>query len=96
MHDDGVAKRHECCLIRGSQVTEHRGRGLAQPRQPRAGHTRAHIESKYEVERNLLEAHQVDALEHAIVADLEVVGTEPCDWTTALRHQHVDAHGLGP
>ena len=49
---------------------------MAQPQPLKA---RAHIERKHHIQRNLLEAGEIDFLSNAVVQDLEVGGVSP--WT---------------
>ena len=62
--------------------------------EPQPLEARAHVERKHHVQRNLLEACQIDALTHAIVEHLEIVGGQTLHRAAVFRHEDVHAHGL--
>ncbi len=61
-----------------------------------ARHAVAHVERQDDVERDLLEADDVDGLGDAFVADVEVGRRQPSDGPAILRDEHVDADRLEP
>ncbi len=54
----------------------------------------AHVERQHDVERNLLEADEVDLLRHAIVQHFEVGRLEADDRFVAIGDEDVHAYGL--
>ena len=91
-HD--VAERDERGAIAGLQAVEHSLAGGLQVAEPQALQARAHVERQHHVQRNLLEAREIDALAHAIVQHLEIGRRQPLHRPAVLGHQHIDAHRL--
>ena len=69
-----MAEGDERRLIVLLQRREHARAGAAQLIQPFAGHAVAHVERQDDVQRNLLEADQIDLLRHAVVEHSKSAG----------------------
>ena len=89
-----MAERDERRLIPLLERHEHSRAGAAQLVQPFAGHAVAHVEREDDVERDFIEADQVDDLRHTVVDDLEVAGTQAADRLAVIGNEHVDADGF--
>ncbi len=64
--------------------------------EPQSLKARTHIEREHDIQRNLLEAGEIDFLPDTVVEDLEIGRSQPLDRTPALGDQHVDSNGFNP
>src|SRR5262245_2373325 len=89
-----MAEREQRRTIILGQSIEQRMAGRLQVLQPFAGHAGADVECQEHVQRNLLEAHEIDRLKHTVVTHFEVAGTESSDNFGAIGDEHVHAYGF--
>jgi hypothetical protein len=91
-----VAEGDQSGLIAGLESAKDCGAGGAKTIEAIPRDAVAHVEGEHDVQRNLLEADEVDLLEHAVVADLEVGPTETSHGTVAVGDKDVHPHGVDP
>ena len=87
-----MTERHQRGLIGFLQPAENGAARAPQVVEPLARDAVAHVEAENHVERNLLEADEIDLLRHAVVEDLEVGGFQAGDRLAFVGDEDVDAH----
>ena len=91
-----MAEGDERGLIRRLQRAQHGAAGRLQPIETVARDAVAHVEREDRIERNLLEADEIDLLRHAVVDHLEIRSREAAHRLSLIGDEHIDADRLDP